>query len=134
MFRTFIQFTALLQAAISAIFLVKGATGMSLNDMAELSKMNWGYNTSITKNLAGQKADTMVGSALLFLSLVLQIINFLWPLSWDDFGISHVGVAIAFVISISIFFIGRRVSCSLQQKWYKQAEVILKKMMSKNEK
>jgi hypothetical protein len=119
---------------MSAIFLVKGTAGMSLKDMAELSTMKWGYNTRITKNLAGQKADTMVGSALLFLSLVLQIINFLWPLSWDDFGISHVGVALAVVISIVIFFIGRGVSFSFQQKWYKQTEVILKKLMSKNEK
>lgn len=134
MLRTLIQFTALLQAAISAIFLVKGAAGMSLKDMAELSTTKWGYNTHITKNLAGQKADTTVGSALLFLSLVLQIINSLWPLSWNDFGISRAGVVLSVMISTAIFFIGRRVSFSLQQKWYKQAERILKKMMSKNEK
>ncbi len=134
MLRTLIQFTALLQAAISAIFLVKGATGMSLKDMAELSTTKWGYNTLITKNLAGQKADAAVGSSLLFLSLVLQIINSLWPLSWNDFGISRAGVVLSVMISTAIFFIGRRVSFSLQQKWYKQAEGILKKMMSKDEK
>ena len=127
MLRTFIQFTALLQTAISAIFLVKGVAGMSVKNMAELSQTRWGYSTAVTKSLAGQKADAMVGSALLFLSLVLQIINSLWPLSWNDFGISHAGVALAVVISIAIFFIGRRVSCSLQQKWYAQAEQILKR-------
>lgn len=127
MLRTFIQFTALLQTAISAIFLVKGTAGMSVKNIAELSMTNWDYSPAVMKNLAGQKADVMVGSVLLFLSLVLQIINSLWPLSWNDFGISHSGVALAVVISIAIFFIGRRVSCSLQQKWYTQAENMAKK-------
>ena len=134
MLRTFIQFTALLQTAISAIFLSKGSAGMSVENMAELSATRWTCNTAVMKNLAGQKADAMVGSALLFLSLVLQIINSLWPLSWNDFGISNAGVALAVVISIAIFFIGRRVSCSLQQKWYTQAEGILRQMLSKNNK
>ncbi len=134
MLRTFIQFTALLQTAISAIFLVKGMAGMSVKNMAELSQTRWGYSTAVTKNLAGQKADAMVGSALLFLSLVLQIINSLWPLSWNDFGISHAGVALAVVISIAIFFVGRRVSCILQQEWYTQAEGILSQKTTKNNK
>ena len=127
MFRTFIQCAAFLLAAISAVFLIKAGTSISVKDMAELSTTKWGYNLAVLKNLAQQSADTRIGFSLLLLSIVLQLLHWLLPFGIDDLGINRKGVFIALVASILIGIIAYRLSSYLQQKWYIQAQNILKK-------
>jgi membrane protein YdbS with pleckstrin-like domain len=79
------------------------------------------------RNLTRQKADTTVGFVLLLASFVLSLINLLWPMRINDFTVSKKGVIIALIVSVVIFFVAYRLSRYLQQKWYTQAENILKK-------
>jgi len=127
MFRTFIQFTAFLQTAISAVFLIKGGITISIKDLAELSRARFDYNPTLLKNLAGQRADTRIGFSLLMLSIVLQFLHWLLPFGIGDLGINRKGVILAIVASIPIWIVAHRLSCYLQKKWYTQAENILKK-------
>ena len=104
---------------------------MSIKDMAELSAAKWNYNLDLLRSLVKQKADTEVGFSLLLLSFVLQLLHWLLPYGIGDLGIDRRGVILAIIISIAIFFIGCRVSCSLQQKWYTQGEDIFKNKKNK---
>ncbi len=126
MFRTFIQCSAFLQAVISAFFLIRAGISLSVKDMAEMSAMKWDYNSAVLKNLAQQRADTIIGFSLLLLSVVLQSLHWLLPFGIDDLGINRKGVIIAFVASALIGFVAYGFSRCLQRKWYKQAENILK--------
>lgn len=125
MLRTFIQCAAFLQAVISAVFLIKGGISLSVENMAELSKTKWGHNSAVLKNLVKQKADTIVGFSVLMLSVVFQSLHWLLPFGIDDLGINRIGVVIAFVVAIPIWFIASWLSHYLEWNWYTQAEKIL---------
>lgn len=131
---TFLQVTALSMAIASSFFLVKGVVGMSLKNMAELSTTKYGYNLDVTRDLAGRKADTVVGSVLILLSFFLQSINFLRPMRWDDFDVNKAGFTIAIVVSIVIFFALCGVSIFLRKKWHSQAKNILEAIVTKESK
>lgn len=127
MVRTFIQVTALLFTGISAFFLIKSVIEMTPKDVAELSQTHWNYSLSATRNLAKQKADTLVGFVFLMSSFSLSLANLLWPMRLGDFGVNCNGVIIAFLVSIVISVAAYKASNVLQQHYYKQAENILKK-------
>jgi len=129
MFRSFIQCAAFLQAAISAVFLIKAGIIISVKDMAELAMTRWTYSLPVLKNLAQQRADTRVGFSLLLLSVVLQSLHWLLPFGIDDLRINLIGVIIAFVFSGLIGIVAYVISLCLQQKWYKQADDILNKLI-----
>jgi hypothetical protein len=124
--RTFIKVTALLLVFISSFFLIKGVVALSSKDIAELSQVRFDYHSGIVKNLTRQKSDTVVGFSLLLLSLVLQLLHLLLPYGIDDLGINRKGVILALVASILILIVAYKLACCLQQKWYAQAENILK--------
>ena len=128
MFRTFIQCAAFLQAVISAVFLIKAGISIPVKDMIKLSQTTFGgTHMPMVKNLTQQRADTIVGFSLLLFSVVLQSLHWLLPFGFDDLGIDRKGVVIAFVVAMPTSFIAYKVSRYLQQKWYTQAENILKK-------
>lgn len=126
MLRTFIQVTALSSVLMSSFFLIRGTISLSAKNIAELSQARFDYHSGIMKNLTRQKADTNVGFVLLLASFVLSLINLLWPMRAIDFVVSKKGVIMSFIVSAVIFFIAYGLSCYLQQKWYAQAENILK--------
>jgi hypothetical protein len=126
MFRTFIQCAAFLQAVISAVLLIKGGISISVKDMAELSQTKWDFSLAVLKNLVRQKADTIVGFSLLMLSVIFQSLHWLLPFGIDDLGINRIGVIIAFIFATAMWFVASRLSIYLGQKWYTQAENILK--------
>ena len=134
MVRTFIQVIALLLTVMSAIFLIKSVIGMTPKDMAELSQLRWGYSLPVARNLAKQKANTTIGFVLLMSCLVLSLANLLWEMRACDFRVSHKGIIFAVLVSIIIFLASYKASNVLQQHYYKQAENILKKPKSKNNK
>lgn len=126
MLRTFIQVIALLLTITSAVFLIRSVAGMSVKDMAELSKTAYGgYTLRITENLARQKSDTVVGFSLLILSFLFALINLLWPMRFCDFVVDRKGVLIAIVVSIIISLVAYKISNSLHRKWCNQAKDIL---------
>ena len=127
MFRSFIQCAAFLHAVISAFFLIRAGISLSVKNMVELSRTNWDYSSAVLRSLTQQRADTIVGFSLLLISAVLQSIHWLLPFGIDDLGINRKGVIIAFVGAILTWIIAYRQSRYLQQKWFEQAENILKK-------
>lgn len=126
MVRTFIQVLALSLTVIAAFFLIKSVIWTTPKDMAELSQSKWTYSLAIAKNLARQKADTIIGFVLLMLSLFIALVNLLWPMRGVDFAVNRNGVILAVLVSIVIFVVAYKASNILQQHYYKQVEQILK--------
>lgn len=124
--RTWIQLTALLLVVISSYFLIKSIIGMSVRDMAALSKSYFDVNLNTAKNLTQQKADVVVGFVLLLISIFLYLVNLLWPMRWIDFGVSWIGVFVSLVSSVVVFCAAKKSSQYLQQMYYKKVENALK--------
>jgi hypothetical protein len=127
MVRTFIQVTALLFTVISAYFLIKSVIEMTPKDIAELSTTRFDYNPPVVRSLSKQRADTLVGFALLMTGLVLSLANLLWPMRYCDFDVNRNGAILAVLVSIVIFLGACKASNVLQQHYYEQAEEILKR-------
>src|SRR4030042_6721902 len=103
MFRTLLQVASLSFTVMAAFFLIKSVLWMSPKDMAELSRTRWNYSSPVTRNLAIQKADTLIGFVLLMLSFFLALANLLWPMRSCDFEVNHNGLILAVLLSIVIF-------------------------------
>lgn len=116
MLRTFIQVTSVSLALISSFFLLKGSLGLSVSDIAELSKSRWDYSPPVVKNLSKQQADTKIGLFLILASFVLQMINLMWPMRIGDFGVSKLGVVVAVLVAILILLSGLYASKHLTRK------------------
>jgi len=126
MVRTFIQVTAVLLVLIASFFLIKAVILISLPEVVELANRDWDYSLVEAKNLIRQKSDTVVGFVLLLLSFLLSMINLLWPMRACDFRVSKVGVVVAVLASVVIFFSAMKCANSLQQGWYNRVMELLK--------
>jgi hypothetical protein len=116
MLRTFIQITSLLLTLESAIFLAKGNLGLSIETITELARTRWDYSVPVVRSLAEQRGDTWVGVVLLLLAVGLQMVNALWPISWNDFSINRCGVVYALVVSALVGFASHCVSGELARR------------------
>jgi hypothetical protein len=101
---------------ISSFFLLKGSLGLSVADIAELSKTRYGYSLQVVKNLAQQQTDTKIGLSLILASFMLQMVNLLWPMRIGDFGVSKLGVVIAVLVAILVLYSGLYASKHLTSK------------------
>jgi hypothetical protein len=110
---------------ISSFLLVKGTFNSNIEDIAKLASTGWGYNLSVARNLSEQQADTKVGFWLLLLSFVLQTVNSLWPMAYQDFEINKNGLFLACVVSIIIFMFSVRVSISMANRSFSEVKSIL---------
>ena len=126
MFRTFIQILALGLTAGSSFFLIRSVITMSAKDIAELAATKYGFSYQIADNLTQQRSDTIVGFTLLLMSLFVALVNFLWPMRIDDFGIDYRGVVTGIMVSIGMFVAGSKVSDYWHRSSYKQVADILK--------
>jgi hypothetical protein len=127
MFRTFVQVQALSLVLLSSYFLIKGKLSLSAKDLARLSKTKWSYNKAVIKNLTTERADTIVGFALLLLSFLLQTINLLWPMRIGDFDVSKTGIVIAIITTAIILLIAIRLSVFLRSVFHKKVMEVLNK-------
>ena len=125
MLRTFIQITSLLLTLESAIFLAKGYLGLSIETITELARTRWNYSSPVVTSLAEQRGDTWVGVVLLLLAVGLQMVNALWPISWDDFSINRRGVVYALVVSALVGFASHCVSRELARRTEVRVKQIL---------
>jgi hypothetical protein len=102
------------------MFLVKSIAALSLKDIVELSTSRMGYSLGVAKNLSHQRADTIVGCALLGLSVMLQFIVW-WKFTGIDFRANRMGI----ILAISIGLISCKVSNRLYENAYRQVEALL---------
>lgn len=131
MVRTLLQVTSLSFTVMAAYFLIKGVLRMTPKVMSELSQTRWGYSSHVTKNLAMQKADTIVGFVLLLFSFFIALANLLWPMRSIDFWVNWYGLILAVLLSVVFFIFARKTSDVLQQRYYEQAANILTAEMEK---
>lgn len=98
---------------------------LSVKDIAALSGTYWDYNLSTLKNLASQKADSLIAALLLLFSFLLQYANATWPFRIGDFAINKKGMICAIIFSVFVF-LGCYVGASCLTKYfYSKAQALL---------
>ncbi len=125
MLRTFIQVLALCLTLIASFFLLRPNLGLSVQNVAEVSKSKWGYNLDVAKNLVSQAADTKVGLVFLLMAFFLQMGNLVWPMRIQDFGVSKIGIALAVVLSLVVFPVGLYISKAMSTRSTEKVTKIL---------
>lgn len=116
MVKTITQISAMILTLEASYFLLKANLGLSPEIIAKLSAPCYGYNKEVLKTLVGQVTDTRVGFILLLISFVLQMINVLWPMRYEDFGIDWLGVIISVIVCTVTFATACCCSRSLSKK------------------
>jgi uncharacterized membrane protein len=112
--------------AEASFFLLKVNLGLSAKTIAELSIPHFDYHEETLRSLAKQSIDTRVGLFLLIISVVLQISNTLWPLSYNDFGIDWRGVLISIAFCIVVLVISYLYARHNSKKLFEQSMQIIK--------
>ena len=125
MLRSFIQMSALILTLGASIFLLKSNLGMTPDNIANLSSTRFDFSQPIAETFTKQAADTRVGSILLLIAFILQMINALWPMRWKDFGIDWHGVLIAIGFTIVLLTFSHWYSKYLAEQSYKNTLDIL---------
>ena len=134
MLRTLLQFSSMLMILLSSIFLIKGSLVMTVENIAKSSGTYLGYNKRIIENLSQQKADYTVGISLLLLSFLLQTMNFLWPMTIDDFGAPNLeGVMVSVAITLICYVIGKSMSKCINRSLLQRAEEFMKQKILKKQ-
>ena len=126
MFRTFIQMSAMILTVEASFFLLKANLGLSAKIIAELSTPYFDYHEETLRSLTKQSVDTRVGLFLLLLSFALQMVNALWPLSWNDFGIDWCGVLVSIAFCIVVFVISYLYTRHNSKRLFDQSMQIIK--------
>lgn len=121
---TFIKSLAISFVVLSAVFLSLSSLALSPEDMAELSKTRFGYSPPALGNLAEQKANSLVGTAFLFLSLFFQLLDF-WINESHSFQWNWRGFRWAVFVSILIATIAWFTVQILAADFYYQAGAVL---------
>ncbi len=101
--RTFLQVLTLSFTLESAVFMVKASLGLSARDIAGLVGTYIGFNPRLIHSLTEQVTDYRIGTILLILAFILQMINALWPIRWEDFRVSKKGALLALLIGAIVF-------------------------------
>ncbi len=114
MLRTFIQFTSVMVTFLASLFWLRAAVLLTYKDIAALSGRFLGYNKTSLAGWAAQKTDSLIAGGLLSISFVLQIVNGLLPMSFDDFGIDKIGVIFSLILTIILGLL-----CSWLSKYIK---------------
>lgn len=134
MLRSFMQMTALILTLGASIFLLKSNLGLTPEVISKISSTCWGYNALIVEGFAKQAADTRVGVILLLLAFILQLINALWPMRIDDFGVSWHGVLISIGFCIIVVTIAHWYAKNLSEKINKNTMQIFEESKETTEK
>jgi len=94
MFRSSIQMRALILTLSGSYYLLRVNLGFSPDTIAKTSMINHsGFNKEIANILSIQYAYTYIGFILLILSICLQIVYSLLPMTIADLGgLNHCGI------------------------------------------
>lgn len=98
---------------------------MTPENIANLSSTHFDFSKPIAEVFAKQAADTRIGLILLLIAFILQMINALWPMRLDDFGIDWHGVLVAIGIAIVLLTFSHWYSKHLAEISYNNALHIL---------
>ena len=98
---------------------------MSADNIAEISLNYWGSNFELAKNLIHQQADTAVGFFLFFLVFILQMINFLWPLTLADLGVDYFGFVLGVIVTVAVWICADLVHRRCRNKKEEEVRVII---------
>jgi hypothetical protein len=131
MVRTFIQWTSMILTLEASYFLIKATLELSAKTIAELGTPYTDYHEETIRSFAQQKVNTQVGFWLLLLSFVLQVVNALWPLSWDDFSIDRCGAASSVIFCVIVFIIAYSWSNIKSKRIFNQSMQIIKNRSQK---
>src|SRR5258706_9823192 len=125
--RTALQFSAILLASEASIFLVLGARRITPAVLAELTETKWDYNLTVLSTLARENAEARVGVAMLLAGVILQLVNALWPMTFDDYDLSISGLIVAGAVAAVAWLGARRAAGLLERRSVREARAILDK-------
>ena len=98
------QLLTLLITALASYYLIRSVVKLSPAEMARMSAAYLGYNPEIGKSFALQKAETVVGFALLMISVLVQIWTISQPLRFVDVdGLNLIQIVFAMCIFVVIY-------------------------------
>lgn len=124
MWRSFTQVLSVLLVILSSIFLVRAALSLSTKDIVMLSETKWGYSLDAASSLCHQRADTIVGTVILLLSLIPQFTEW-WFFTGIDFAMNKKGMVAAFAIVIILYFIAAMVADKLYSNKFIKVKNVL---------
>ncbi|MDO9581425.1 MAG: hypothetical protein Q7J06_12835 [Bacteroidales bacterium] len=127
-----ISLLAISFAFLSACFLIKAKVLQTPWKIVGLVRMVYGWNNEVAKSLIAERADTIVGGACLFISVIFQSWSISLPTRFVDFGkIRGESWLIAIIIFTIVLLIGWLFSRKFQKKWYKEIEKIMGSLSKK---
>jgi hypothetical protein len=71
----FLNLLASVFGALGSVYVLKGIAGLSPDLIERLSRSYWGFSAAQIDSLTAQKADAIVGIALVLIALVISIVN-----------------------------------------------------------
>lgn len=118
------QVLAIALGLISAVILGRGGYALSPEMMVDLASTNWDYSVAALEGLASQANDTRVGTFLLVLSVLFQLLSLRPAIEKPSKSGSRNAVLIATAIAIVSWFIGGAYADAQAKKMVKEAEAI----------
>ena len=96
---------------VSAITLTKSHLELKIKDILECERNTY----AILQGLARQKSETIIGSSLLFISFLWQLINLTLPTTWDDLGsisfwVVCVALLFTFIALVVCHFVTKKIA------------------------
>lgn len=85
----FLDLLAAVLGAMGSIYVLKGIAALSPNLIERLSRSYWSFSAAQVDALTAQKADSIVGIALVLIALAIAVANSRWFLR--TFAYSNAG-------------------------------------------
>lgn len=127
MLYTLLQSLATILTLESAVFLTKGSLALTPQSIAGLSSTYFGFNRHLIRSLSNQKADTGMGSILLLLAFLLQMVTLWRGPTYGDLGSAdRTGLTMGFVIGVLILLMALWTSSMYSSRLVKRVEDVLK--------
>ena len=123
MVRIVIQVAPLCITFVAAVFLARSTLQMKVENIAWIPQ-----NTlALIQNLSYQKADTLIGSILLFTAFILQMLNLTLATEIGEFSGIPITVALeAIIYTVTLFVICHLFAEYLRNNFYSRAVASLR--------
>jgi len=125
--------TALILTLSGSYYLLRVNLGFSPDTIAKTSMINHsGFNEEIANILSKQYAYTYIGFILLILSVFLQIVYSLLPMTIADLGgLNHWGIFMSFAFCIILLILLNWYSKKISQKYFIETMKIIRMNLNK---
>jgi hypothetical protein len=118
------QALAIALGLVSALILGRGGFAVSPDMMVELASTKWDYNANALDALASQAIDTRVGTFLLVLSVLFQLLSLRPAVEAPSKGGSRNAIVVAVAVGIAAWFLGGMYANAQAKKMMREAEAI----------